>query len=72
MATREDMKTKSAMSMLGLLLLVCFAIIFLFDSNVFKSLLKLLVIALILFAGLAVASAPHPLKPEEVGKNGKI
>ena len=72
MAPPEDVKARSAMSMLGLLLFVCFTIIFLVNPDAFKSLLKFLVIALILFAGLAAASTPHPLKPEEVGKNGAI
>jgi uncharacterized membrane protein (DUF4010 family) len=72
MRTHEHMETKGAMSMLGLLLLVCFAIIFLVNPDAFKSLLKFLVIALILFAGLAVATQPHPLKPEGVSRDGAI
>jgi hypothetical protein len=72
MATREDMKTKTAMSMLSLLLLLSLAVTFLLNPETFKGLLKFLVITLIMLAGLAVASTPHPLKPEEVEKNGAI
>jgi 4-hydroxybenzoate polyprenyltransferase len=73
MITREDVKTKSAMSMLGLLLLLSLAISVLLSPETFRNLLKLLVIALLLFAGLAVASTPRPLnKPVEVNKHEAI
>jgi 4-hydroxybenzoate polyprenyltransferase len=66
-------KTKGAMSMLGLLLLLSLAVTFLLNPETFKGLLKLLVITLILFAGLAVASTPRPInKPEEVSRDGAI
>ena len=75
MAPHEDMKTKNAMSMLGLLLFLSLAFSLLFSPETFKGLLKLLVIALIMLAGLAVASPPHPIKPAEkmgVEKNGAL
>jgi 4-hydroxybenzoate polyprenyltransferase len=72
MTTHENVKAKGAMSMLSLLLLLSLAVTFLLNPETFKGVLKLLVIALIMLAGLAVASTPHPLKPEEVGKNGAI
>jgi hypothetical protein len=63
------MGTKSAMSMLGLLLLFSLAFLLLLSPEAFRNILKLLVIALIMLAGLAVASTPHPLKPEEARKH---
>jgi len=71
MLTREDAKTKGAMSMLGLLLFLSFAISFLLSPEAFRNMLKLLVIALLMLAGLAVASTPHHVKMG-VEKNGKI
>jgi 4-hydroxybenzoate polyprenyltransferase len=64
-------KTKGAMSMLGLLLLLSLVITFLLNPETFKDVLKLLVIALIMLAGLAVASPPHHVKMG-VKKNGAI
>jgi 4-hydroxybenzoate polyprenyltransferase len=72
MITREDVKTKTAMSMLGLLLFLSFAISFFLSPETLKNMLKLLVIALLMLAGLAVASTPPPPKPSEVEKNGAI
>ena len=69
----QDTKSKNAMSMLGLLLFLSFAISFFLSPEAFRNLLKLLVIALLMLAGLAVTSTPRPLKPaEEVEKNGTI
>jgi hypothetical protein len=69
----QDAKTRGAMSMLTLLLFLSLAISFLLSPEVFRNLLKFLVIALILFAGLAIASTPRPLnKSVEVGKNEAI
>jgi hypothetical protein len=65
MATREVVKTKNAMSMLGLLLLFSLAFLFLFSRETLRNMLKLLVITLILLAGLAAVSTPHPRKTEE-------
>ena len=71
MAPHEDVKARSAMSMLGLLLFIGLAITFLLNPETFKSLLKFLVIALIMLAGLAVASTPHHVKMG-VEKNGAL
>ena len=71
MITCEDTKTKGAMSMLGLLLFIGLAITFLLNPETFKGMLKLLVVALIMLAGLAAVSAPHPVKME-VKKNGTL
>jgi len=73
MRTHEHMGTKSAMSMLGLLLFLSLAISVLLSPEAFRNLLKLLVIALIMLAGLAVAATPRPInKPEEVSRDGAI
>jgi 4-hydroxybenzoate polyprenyltransferase len=72
MITREDVKTKGAMSMLGLLLFLSLVTTFLLSPETFRNLLKLLVIALIMLAGLAVASAPLSPRPEEVSRDGAI
>jgi hypothetical protein len=67
------MKTKNAMSMLGLLLFLSLVTTFLLSPETFRNLLKLLVITLIMLAGLAIASAPRPLnKPVEVNKHEAI
>jgi hypothetical protein len=71
MLTREDAKTKGAMSMLGLLLFLSLAISFLLSPETLRNLLKLLVIALLMLAGLAAASTPHHVKMG-VEKNGAI
>jgi len=62
-------KTKSAMSMLGLLLLFSLAFLLVFSPEAFRNMLKLLVITLIMLAGLAVASTPLSPKPEEARKH---
>lgn len=64
-------KTKGAMSMLGLLLFLCLMIGLLLSPETFKGVLKLLVIAVIMLAGLAVASTPHPVKME-VSRDGAL
>ena len=62
------------MSMLALLLFLGLAIMFFSSSETLKNMLKLLVIALLMLAGLAVASTPHPLNKSagEVGKDGAL
>ena len=66
-------KTKGAMSMLGLLLLLSLAFLLLLSPEAFRNTLKLLVITLIMLAGLAAAAPPHPPKPaEEVPKDGTL
>ena len=73
MAPPEDVKARSAMSMLGLLLFLSLAFLFLFSWETFRNMLKMLIIVLLLFASLAVASTPRPInKPGEVEKNGTI
>jgi len=60
------------MSMLTLFLFLSFAISFLLSPEVFRNLLKFLVIALIMLAGLAVASTPLSPKPAEVSRDGAL
>jgi len=71
MRKMQDAKTKGAMSMLILLLFLSLAIMFFLSSETLKNMLKLLVIALIMLAGLAVASTPHHVKMG-VEKNGTL
>jgi len=68
----RDAKTKDVMSMLALLLFLAFAISFFLSPETLRNLLKLLVIALILWVGLAVTSAPLSPKPEGVEKDGAL
>jgi hypothetical protein len=63
----QDAKTKGAMSMLALLLFLSIAVTLLFGSEALRSLLKLLVIALVLVAGLAAASTP-PINGAQKGR----
>jgi hypothetical protein len=63
----EDAKTKGAMSMLALLLLLGLAATLLLGHEALRNLLKLLVIALVLVAGLAAASTP-PINGAQKGR----
>jgi len=63
-----DPKTKGAMSMLALLLLLGLAATLLLGHEALRNLLKLLVIALVLVAGLAAATAPQPIGGTEEGR----
>jgi predicted branched-subunit amino acid permease len=61
----QDAKTKGAMSMLGLLLFLGLAISFLLSPETLRNLLKLLVIAVVMLAGLAAASTPPISEPQK-------
>jgi O-antigen ligase len=68
MREMQDAKAKGAMSMLALLLFLGLAATLLLGSEAFRNLLKLLVIALVLVAGLAAAAAPQPIGKTEEGR----
>jgi len=63
----QDVKAKGAMSMLTLLLFLSLATSFLLNPEAFRNMLKLLVIALIMLAGLAAASTP-PINGVQKGR----